>query len=71
MFQLKRRVFAFFLQAFISPKRLTLALEPEVASVFIGDLDVQKTGSGKLSKWNPGSRFMVVDIGGKEYNTCK
>lgn len=59
----------YFLQALIPSDRLTLALEPEVASIYIGALNVEKSRDASSSdvtlvKSAPGSRFMVVDIGG-------
>lgn len=48
---------------------MTLALEPEVASIYIGALNVEKSRDASSSdvtlvKSAPGARFMVVDIGG-------
>ncbi|CAC5360453.1 unnamed protein product [Mytilus coruscus] len=56
-------------EASIPSNRLTLALEPEVASIYIGALNVEKSQGPSdsdvtLVKSAPGSRFMVVDIGG-------
>ncbi|VDI26127.1 Hypothetical predicted protein [Mytilus galloprovincialis] len=56
-------------EASIPSDRLTLALEPEVASIYIGALNVEKSRDASSSdvtlvKSAPGARFMVVDIGG-------
>ncbi|XP_063413528.1 uncharacterized protein LOC134695956 [Mytilus trossulus] len=52
-------------KASIPADKLTLALEPEVASIYIGAQNLEKSkGGSELVKSAPGSRFMVVDIGG-------
>jgi hypothetical protein len=45
---------------------LTIALEPEAASLYCRHLPVEKCGSGKtsLATFGPGKRYLVLDAGG-------
>ena len=59
-------------QAGIPGKLLTIALEPEAASLFcmhipVGDLNVSgvSLSQSQLSPFATGTRYMVVDVGGK------
>lgn len=56
-----------FLQAGIKKDDLTLALEPEAASVYCQYLNSVKedTLSPSLGVVKPGTKYMVIDLGGK------
>lgn len=46
--------------------KLTIALEPEAASIYCHHLPVEKSRNEKsLSKFGAGTRYIVVDAGGK------
>ncbi|XP_053399657.1 heat shock 70 kDa protein 12A-like [Mercenaria mercenaria] len=53
-------------EAGILEDKLTIALEPEAASLYCRHLPVEKCGSDKtsLSKFGPGKRYLVLDAGG-------
>ncbi|XP_060594200.1 heat shock 70 kDa protein 12A-like isoform X2 [Ruditapes philippinarum] len=53
-------------EAGISDDKLTIALEPEAASLYCRHLPVEKCGSDKmsLSKFGAGKRYLVLDAGG-------
>ncbi|XP_060607561.1 heat shock 70 kDa protein 12A-like [Ruditapes philippinarum] len=53
-------------QAGISEDMLTIALEPEAASLYCRHLPVEKCGSSKtsLATFGPGKRYLVLDAGG-------
>ncbi|XP_053399659.1 heat shock 70 kDa protein 12A-like [Mercenaria mercenaria] len=53
-------------QAGIPEDMLTIALEPEAASLYCRHLPVEKCGSDKtsLAKFGPGKRYLVLDAGG-------
>lgn len=57
----------YFLQAGIKKDDLTLALEPEAASVYCQYLNSVKedTLSPSLGVVKPGTKYMVIDLGGK------
>jgi len=59
-----------YLQAGIKHKQLSLALEPEAASMFCMKVPTIKTSTSDLSssikEFDVGTRYMVLDIGGKE-----
>jgi len=55
------------LQAGIPSKHLTIALEPEAASLFCQYLPVEKfsvRGASGFGDAKPGTTYMVVDLGG-------
>ncbi|KAH3836420.1 heat shock 70 kDa protein 12A-like [Dreissena polymorpha] len=52
------------LQAGISADKLTLALEPEAASLNCRHITVQKVGDTNISKFQPGKKYLVLDAGG-------
>ena len=56
----------FYLKAGISGDKLTIALEPEAASLYCRHLPVEKCGKDKasLSTFGPGKRYLVLDAGG-------
>jgi hypothetical protein len=59
------------LKAGILSKHLTIALEPEAASLFCQYLPVEKFSVGgqtKFSDAKPGTTYMIVDLGGKLSN---
>jgi hypothetical protein len=61
----------FILQAGIEKNRLTLVLEPEAAAVCCKHLELQKSNTGQealLGVYEPGSQFLVCDLGGKYYS---
>jgi len=64
------RLFIIFYQAGIKKSALTIALEPEAASLFCMHLPVEQlhvADSGSKSTFEPfsyGEQYMVVDIGG-------
>jgi hypothetical protein len=39
-------------------------LEPEVASMFVKEIQIERRDD-ELSKYRPGKKFLVVDLGGK------
>lgn len=47
----------------ISPRKLMLALEPEVAAVFVKEIQIERQAD-ELSKYRPGKKFLVMDLGG-------
>lgn len=51
-------------QAGIPPERLLIALEPEIASVYVHWLETDKSESGGYSIAAPGTKYLVADIGG-------
>lgn len=55
-------------QAGISTDKLTIALEPEAASIFCRHLSVETTVSGgniSIAKMSVGTRYMILDAGGR------
>ena len=54
-------------QAGLSTENLTIALEPEAASLFCRQIPVEKSNQckGSLSSFKPGSKYMVLDAGGR------
>lgn len=50
-------------KAGIKSSQLRIALEPEAASIFSQHLKTERSG-GKLSVSGPGTRYMVIDLGG-------
>ncbi|XP_053399071.1 heat shock 70 kDa protein 12A-like [Mercenaria mercenaria] len=56
------------IEAGIDTKHLSLALEPEAASLFCKYLPIQKVegddGQGRISSFAPGKRYLVLDAGG-------
>lgn len=54
-------------QAGISRNQLMIALEPEAASLFCKYLPIEKLqgSEGGISAFKPGSRYLVLDAGGK------
>lgn len=59
--------FFFVHQAGISRNQLMIALEPEAASLFCKYLPIEKLqgSEGGISAFKPGSRYLVLDAGGK------
>jgi len=58
------------LKAGIPTEQLTLALEPEAASVFVKEMNVKREISDdgvSLTCYDPGTRYMVLDLGGMYY----
>jgi hypothetical protein len=58
------------LKAGIPTAQLTLALEPEAASVFVKEMNVKREISDdrvSLTQYDPGTRYMVLDLGGRYY----
>lgn len=53
-------------EAGIPESKLTIALEPEAASLYCRHLPVEKCGSSKtsLASFGPGKRYLVLDAGG-------
>lgn len=41
-----------------------LALEPEVASVFVKEIQIEKQAD-EILKYRPGKKFLIMDLGGK------
>ncbi|KAJ8297751.1 hypothetical protein KUTeg_024282 [Tegillarca granosa] len=52
-------------EAGIPGKQLILALEPEAASVYAKEINVRRSEGG-LSPYEPGTKFMVLDLGAKD-----
>ncbi|XP_078324280.1 uncharacterized protein LOC111123198 isoform X2 [Crassostrea virginica] len=50
-------------QAGIPPSQLMLALEPEVASVFVKEIQIEKQAD-EILKYRPGKKFLIMDLGG-------
>lgn len=40
-----------------------LALEPEVAAVFVKEIQIERQAD-EMSKYRPGKKFLVMDLGG-------
>ena len=58
---------ALYFQAGIHNDNLSLALEPEAASLFCKYLPVERiTGGDGISCFKPGSRYLVLDAGGEQ-----
>ena len=56
------------MQAGIESEQLTLALEPEGAAVYCKEIAVkveETTHGAALSAFRPGSKFLLLDLGGK------
>ena len=56
------------MQAGIENEHLTIALEPEAASLYCQYLPVEKfisAGQVRFSDVKPGTTYMIVDLGGK------
>ena len=56
------------LKAGIPTEQLTLALEPEAASVFVEEMNVKREISDdgvSLAPYDPGTKYMVLDLGGR------
>ena len=54
------------LQANIKPENLTIALEPEAASVLCRHLPVDRLDTNSsVSSFSPGTKYMVLDAGGR------
>ncbi|KAK3576893.1 hypothetical protein CHS0354_012950 [Potamilus streckersoni] len=51
-------------KAGIQDKHLTIALEPEAASIFCRLIPIQKRSEGEMSPFRPGSKYMILDAGG-------
>ena len=69
-----KHVFFFFLhiesfsQAGLHKDKLTIALEPEAASIFVRHLPVDsKKGSLEISTMPAGTQYIVLDAGGMSY----
>jgi hypothetical protein len=61
-------MYTFNFKAGIATDRLTLALEPEVASLFCRHLPVEKRqgrDNMSLAKFQAGRKYLVLDAGGK------
>lgn len=56
-------IFVLNVQAGISQDKLMLALEPEVAAVFVKEIQIERQAD-ELSKYRPGKKFLVMDLGG-------
>lgn len=56
-------IFVLNVQAGISQHKLMLALEPEVAAVFVKEIQIERQAD-KMSKYRPGKKFLVMDLGG-------
>ncbi|XP_062571659.1 uncharacterized protein LOC134233692 [Saccostrea cucullata] len=50
-------------KAGIQPYNVMLALEPEVASVYVKEIQIERQAD-ELSKYRPGKKFLVMDLGG-------
>jgi len=61
------RILIILFQAGIDPNRLQLAYEPEAASIWCE----HETSDAKHALSEPGSRYMVIDLGGKIKCMCK
>lgn len=58
--------FDYFTQAGILDSHLTLALEPEAASIYCQRVPLEQMLSGKNESLKlPGKQYIVADIGGK------
>jgi len=60
------------LQAGIKGDQLILALEPEAASIYCKHLPVeckQEEGKKHIDTFSPGSKYLVLDAGGKKFKT--
>lgn len=53
-----------FSQAGIPPERLFIALEPEVASVYVQWTETERAISGGYNIAATGTKYLVADIGG-------
>ena len=54
------------LQSNIKPENLTIALEPEAASVLCRHLPVDRLDTNSsVSSFSPGTKYMVLDAGGR------
>ncbi|KAH3735129.1 hypothetical protein DPMN_041591 [Dreissena polymorpha] len=51
-------------EAGISPEKLTIALEPEAASIYCRHLPVEKDGGSDISSFRSGTKYLVLDAGG-------
>lgn len=62
-------IFFCFQKAGIDSDMLTIALEPEAAALYVKHIPVEKRVEGKegdvLKTFAPGSKYIVVDAGGK------
>lgn len=56
-------IFVLNVQAGISQHKLMLALEPEVAAVFVKEIQIERQAD-EMSKYRPGKKFLVMDLGG-------
>ena len=55
----------YFFQAGLHKDKLTIALEPEAASIFVRHLPVDsKTGSLEISRMQAGIQYIILDAGG-------
>jgi hypothetical protein len=62
-----------FIQAKIRGDCLTIALEPEAASIYCKHLpitQIQSVGKKDFGIFHPGSRYLVLDAGGLFEYTC-
>ena len=61
-----------FLKAGIENGQLSLALEPEAAAILCKEISTQRdrqdTDSVVLTSFRPGTKFFILDLGGRLYN---
>lgn len=59
----------FYSKAGIPPERLLIALEPEVASIYVQWMETDKANSGGYNIAATGTKYLVADIGGNNMIT--
>ncbi|KAH3825516.1 heat shock 70 kDa protein 12B-like [Dreissena polymorpha] len=51
-------------EAGIATEKLTIALEPEVASIYCRHLPLQKEGDSDIASFRTGTKYLILDAGG-------
>lgn len=73
MIDFTESVIFFFFQADIEGRHLSIALEPEAASLYCQYVPTDKIHGSEgatFSVGKPGSKYMVIDLGGKDNTVC-
>jgi hypothetical protein len=64
---------AYVIQAGIDIAHLSLSLEPEAAALYVKEICLQrkdKRAERDVSAFRPGSKFMMLDLGGNRVRLC-
>ena len=61
---LNQAILSLLLQGGIKTEKLSIAKEPEAASIFCRHLPVEKSSGDTISSLPPESKYMVLDAGG-------